>query len=52
MATVTREVTLECAGNGRVFLVPQGRGLQWGNGGVGNAKWTGVRSGPYWSGPG
>ncbi|VTU01300.1 sulfite oxidase : Nitrate reductase (NADH) OS=Pedosphaera parvula (strain Ellin514) GN=Cflav_PD2911 PE=4 SV=1: Oxidored_molyb: Mo-co_dimer [Gemmataceae bacterium] len=42
MATVTREVTLECAGNGRVFLVPQGRGLQWGNGGVGNAKWTGV----------
>jgi DMSO/TMAO reductase YedYZ molybdopterin-dependent catalytic subunit len=42
MATVTREVVLECAGNGRVFLVPQGRGLQWGNGGVGNAKWTGV----------
>jgi DMSO/TMAO reductase YedYZ molybdopterin-dependent catalytic subunit len=42
MATVTREVTLECAGNGRVFLIPQGRGLQWGNGGVGNAKWTGV----------
>ena len=40
--TVSREITLECAGNGRVFLVPQARGLQWGNGAVGNAKWTGV----------
>ncbi len=45
MEVVTREVTLECAGNSRVFLVPQARGLQWGNGGVGNAKWTGVSLG-------
>lgn len=34
--------TLECAGNGRIFLVPQVRGLQWANGGVGNARWTGT----------
>jgi len=39
---VSREMVLECAGNGRVFLVPQARGLQWGHGGVGSAKWTGV----------
>ncbi|MCE9560550.1 MAG: sulfite oxidase [Planctomycetes bacterium] len=45
MESVTREITLECAGNSRVFLVPQARGLQWGNGGVGNAKWTGVSLG-------
>jgi DMSO/TMAO reductase YedYZ molybdopterin-dependent catalytic subunit len=38
-------VTLECAGNGRVFLTPAARGLQWGNGAVGNAKWTGVALG-------
>ena len=42
MAPVTMPLTLECAGNGRVFLVPQGRGLQWGTGAVGNAEWTGV----------
>ena len=42
MATVEREIVLECAGNGRVFLVPQARGLQWGHGAVGLAKWTGV----------
>ncbi len=41
-ATVRREITLECAGNGRVFLVPAVRGLQWGFGAVGNAEWTGV----------
>jgi DMSO/TMAO reductase YedYZ molybdopterin-dependent catalytic subunit len=28
--TVSREILLECAGNGRVFLTPQARGLQWG----------------------
>jgi len=39
---VTRPLLLECAGNGRVFLVPQGRGLQWGLGAVGNAEWTGT----------
>ena len=39
---VTRPVTLECAGNGRVFLVPPTSGLQWGIGAVGTAEWTGV----------
>lgn len=39
---VTKSLLLECAGNGRVFLVPQARGLQWGLGAVGNAEWTGT----------
>jgi DMSO/TMAO reductase YedYZ molybdopterin-dependent catalytic subunit len=38
----TRIATLECAGNGRVFLIPQVRGAQWELGAVGNAAWTGV----------
>jgi DMSO/TMAO reductase YedYZ molybdopterin-dependent catalytic subunit len=38
----TRPLTLECAGNGRVFLTPAARGLQWGHGAVGNAEWTGT----------
>jgi DMSO/TMAO reductase YedYZ molybdopterin-dependent catalytic subunit len=38
----TRPLTMECAGNGRVFLTPAVRGLQWGHGAVGNAEWTGV----------
>jgi len=42
MASVTRVATLECAGNGRVFLVPQVPGAQWELGAVGNAEWTGV----------
>lgn len=42
MEAVSRGIVLECAGNGRVFLVPQARGLQWGHGAVGQAKWTGV----------
>lgn len=33
---------LECAGNGRVFLVPKENGAQWQSGGMGNAEWTGV----------
>ena len=33
---------LECAGNGRVYLVPKADGAQWANGGMGNAEWTGV----------
>ncbi|MBY0459486.1 MAG: sulfite oxidase [Gemmataceae bacterium] len=45
MEAVSREIVLECAGNGRVFLVPQARGLQWGHGAVGVAKWTGVSLG-------
>jgi DMSO/TMAO reductase YedYZ molybdopterin-dependent catalytic subunit len=42
METVSKGVTLECAGNGRVFLVPAARGLQWGHGAAGYATWTGV----------
>jgi DMSO/TMAO reductase YedYZ molybdopterin-dependent catalytic subunit len=38
----TRTATLECAGNSRVFLVPQVEGAQWELGAVGNAEWTGV----------
>ena len=39
---VSMPLTLECAGNGRVSLVPQPRGLQWGLGAVGTADWAGV----------
>jgi DMSO/TMAO reductase YedYZ molybdopterin-dependent catalytic subunit len=35
-------VTLECAGNGRSFLSPAVRGVQWAAGAVSNAEWTGV----------
>src|SRR5207302_5949477 len=38
----TRVATLECAGNSRVFLVPQVAGAQWELGAIGNAEWTGV----------
>ena len=38
----TRTVTLECAGNGRVYLVPKVDGAQWQLGAVSTAKWTGV----------
>ncbi|WP_205679145.1 sulfite oxidase [Aquisphaera insulae] len=38
----TRTAMLECAGNGRVFLVPKAKGLLWETGAVGNAEWTGV----------
>lgn len=34
---------LECAGNGRSFYEPRVAGAQWKFGGVGNARWTGVR---------
>lgn len=47
MPSETRVATLECAGNGRVFLVPQAAGAQWELGAVGNAEWTGVPLG--WS---
>ena len=42
MPSETRAAILECAGNGRVFLVPQVEGAQWELGAVGNAEWTGV----------
>ncbi|BCS31488.1 sulfite oxidase [Luteitalea sp. TBR-22] len=40
---VSRVVTLECAGNGRSFLVPAVGGVQWERGAVSTAEWTGVR---------
>jgi DMSO/TMAO reductase YedYZ molybdopterin-dependent catalytic subunit len=33
----------QCSGNSRSFFDPRVTGGQWGNGAVGNAKWTGVR---------
>ena len=42
MPSETRVAALECAGNSRVFLVPQVAGAQWELGAVGNAEWTGV----------
>lgn len=38
----TQIVTLECAGNGRVYLAPKAGGVQWQLGAVGTAEWTGV----------
>jgi DMSO/TMAO reductase YedYZ molybdopterin-dependent catalytic subunit len=38
----TKAVTLECAGNGRVLLVPKVDGAQWQYGAVGTAEWKGV----------
>jgi DMSO/TMAO reductase YedYZ molybdopterin-dependent catalytic subunit len=38
----TKTVTLECAGNGRVYLVPKVDGAQWQLGAVSTAEWTGV----------
>ena len=37
-----RPITLECAGNGRVFLTPAAKGVNWQLGAVGTAEWTGV----------
>jgi DMSO/TMAO reductase YedYZ molybdopterin-dependent catalytic subunit len=42
MPAVTRPATIECAGNGRIFLVPQVKGAQWQLGAVSTAEWTGV----------
>jgi DMSO/TMAO reductase YedYZ molybdopterin-dependent catalytic subunit len=39
----TMAVTLECAGNGRARFRPPTPGVQWGEGAVGTAEWTGVR---------
>ena len=38
MKKVVKTLTIECAGNGRIFLVPQVRGLQWAFGGVSEAN--------------
>ncbi len=42
MSSKTLPATLECAGNGRVFLSPAAKGAQWELGAVSNAEWTGV----------
>jgi DMSO/TMAO reductase YedYZ molybdopterin-dependent catalytic subunit len=39
---VTSPVTLECAGNNRIFLEPKVKGVQWHLGAVSTAEWTGV----------
>ncbi|HEX6331260.1 MAG TPA: sulfite oxidase [Actinomycetota bacterium] len=41
--SVTRAVTLECAGNGRALLDPRPLSQPWLVEAVGNAEWTGVR---------
>ena len=41
--TVTRQLTIECAGNGRAFFDPKAQGSQWTLGAVGCSQWTGVR---------
>ncbi|PZW50800.1 sulfite dehydrogenase (cytochrome) subunit SorA apoprotein [Humitalea rosea] len=40
---VTRQLQMECGGNGRNAFVPPASGNQWGNGAISNAEWTGVR---------
>jgi DMSO/TMAO reductase YedYZ molybdopterin-dependent catalytic subunit len=40
---VTLAAVAQCSGNSRSFFDPRVTGGQWGNGAVGNAKWTGVR---------
>lgn len=42
LPAVNAPLTMECAGNGRVFLSPATKGLQWQFGAVGTAEWTGV----------
>ncbi len=41
--TVTRQICIECGGNGRSFFDPKARGNQWSLGAVACAEWTGVR---------
>ncbi|HEY0797600.1 MAG TPA: sulfite oxidase [Candidatus Baltobacteraceae bacterium] len=40
---VSETVLCQCAGNGRGLFSPRASGAQWTYGGVGNARWTGVR---------
>jgi DMSO/TMAO reductase YedYZ molybdopterin-dependent catalytic subunit len=46
LPSVTAEVTLECAGNGRALLEPRAVSQPWLRGAVGNASWTGTRLAP------
>jgi DMSO/TMAO reductase YedYZ molybdopterin-dependent catalytic subunit len=41
--TYTYQLMIECGGNGRKEFDPPAQGLQWGLGGLGCARWTGVR---------
>lgn len=43
MPAVEIAAVCQCAGNSRGFSNPRVTGGQWGNGAMGNAKWTGVR---------
>lgn len=40
---VTRQLVIECGGNGRAFYQPGTSGNQWSTGAVGCPEWTGVR---------
>jgi len=42
LPSTTRPLTLECAGNGRQFLRPKSKGVQWAMGAVSTGEWTGV----------
>ncbi len=42
MPNRTLAATLECSGNGRGLLEPKKTGVQWLQGAVGNAQWTGI----------
>ncbi len=42
MTPHTVPITLECAGNSRVYLAPTAKGVLWQYGGVSTAEWTGV----------
>ncbi len=46
MPTVTRPVTMECAGNGRARMFPRPLDQPWVNGAIGTAEWTGTLLGP------
>jgi DMSO/TMAO reductase YedYZ molybdopterin-dependent catalytic subunit len=40
---VTKQLVIECGGNGRAFFSPPAKGNQWGYGAVACSEWTGVR---------
>lgn len=40
---VTKQLVIECGGNGRAFFEPPAKGNQWAYGAVGCSEWTGVR---------
>lgn len=40
---VSRQLVIECGGNGRAMFEPPARGNQWTYGAVGCSEWTGVR---------